>query len=287
MGMAAILGIWPGPIEQTFVSPSHRSSIWNLTLIGPVFSEEKMFKECGRRRRPTCRISLPASLRLRGAKNESWRQIIRIDRVLSGTSILHEGHRQSCAKLEPTLHQVRVSNPIQTWIWKKIIHKSWANLPFKRKLSFVTLHRLLCFLFVRLKTDTDHAMAIWAEVSEPHSGHLSGSFRTPLWTFERIYGGHFSVFIAIPCIGKLELIYLLSGHKWFKFQCLTFFSMSSGFRPSRWKGNDREPIQLNSISCPRHQTGKVHKQLRRHKVKQHKRKDKRTAVSQQMATRLS
>ena len=50
MGMAAILVMWPGPFEQTSVPPSHKSSIWNLTLIGPVVSEEKMFKECGRRR---------------------------------------------------------------------------------------------------------------------------------------------------------------------------------------------------------------------------------------------
>ena len=50
MGMAAILVMWPGPFEQTFVHLSHRCSIWNLTLIGPVVSEEKMFKECGRRR---------------------------------------------------------------------------------------------------------------------------------------------------------------------------------------------------------------------------------------------
>ena len=48
MGTAAILVMWPGPFEQTFVSPSHRSDIWNLTLTGPVVSEEKMFKECGR-----------------------------------------------------------------------------------------------------------------------------------------------------------------------------------------------------------------------------------------------
>ena len=49
MGMVAILVMWPGPFEQTFIPPSHRSSIWNLTLIGPVVSEEKIFKECGRR----------------------------------------------------------------------------------------------------------------------------------------------------------------------------------------------------------------------------------------------
>ena len=48
-GMAAILVMWPGPFEQSFVPESHRSSIWNLTLIGPVVSEEKMFMECGRR----------------------------------------------------------------------------------------------------------------------------------------------------------------------------------------------------------------------------------------------
>ena len=29
---------------------------------------------------------------------------------------------------------VRISNSIQTQMWKKIIHESWANLPFKRKL---------------------------------------------------------------------------------------------------------------------------------------------------------
>ena len=43
-GMAAILVMWPGPFEQTFVPPSHGGSIWNLTLIGPAVSEE-MFKD--------------------------------------------------------------------------------------------------------------------------------------------------------------------------------------------------------------------------------------------------
>ena len=47
MGMAAILVMWPGPFEQTFVLPSHGDSIWNLASIGQVVSEEKMFKECG------------------------------------------------------------------------------------------------------------------------------------------------------------------------------------------------------------------------------------------------
>ena len=67
MGMAAILVIWPWPFEQTFLPPSHRSSIWNLTLIGPVVSEKKMFKKCrrwqttydGRRRRTTGDGGLP------------------------------------------------------------------------------------------------------------------------------------------------------------------------------------------------------------------------------------
>ena len=47
-GMAAIFVMWSGPFEQTFAPQSHRSSIWNL--IGPVVSEEMMFKECGWRR---------------------------------------------------------------------------------------------------------------------------------------------------------------------------------------------------------------------------------------------
>ena len=49
MGLVAIMVMWPGPFEQTFVPPSHEGSIWNLTLIGQAVSKEKMFKECGRR----------------------------------------------------------------------------------------------------------------------------------------------------------------------------------------------------------------------------------------------
>ena len=43
MGMAAILVMWPGPFEQTFVPPSQGGSIWILASIGPVVSE-KMFE---------------------------------------------------------------------------------------------------------------------------------------------------------------------------------------------------------------------------------------------------
>ena len=44
MGMAAILVMWPGTFEQTFVPPSKGVSIWNLSSIAPVVSEEKMFE---------------------------------------------------------------------------------------------------------------------------------------------------------------------------------------------------------------------------------------------------
>ena len=47
MGMVAILVMWPRCSEQTFVLPTHWGFIWNLVLIGSVFSEEKMFEECG------------------------------------------------------------------------------------------------------------------------------------------------------------------------------------------------------------------------------------------------
>ena len=43
MSMAASLVMWPGPFEQIFVPLSYGGSIWNLGLIGPVDSEEKMF----------------------------------------------------------------------------------------------------------------------------------------------------------------------------------------------------------------------------------------------------
>ena len=44
MGVAAILVMWPGPFEQTFVPTSQGVTIWNLSSIGPVVSEEKMFE---------------------------------------------------------------------------------------------------------------------------------------------------------------------------------------------------------------------------------------------------
>ena len=65
MGTAAILVMWPGPFEQTFVPPSQRGSIWNLTSIGPVVSEEKMFENADilRTTEPTYTISSPMSLK--------------------------------------------------------------------------------------------------------------------------------------------------------------------------------------------------------------------------------
>ena len=44
MGVAAILVMWPGPFEQTFISASKGVFMWNLSSIGPVVSEEKMFE---------------------------------------------------------------------------------------------------------------------------------------------------------------------------------------------------------------------------------------------------
>ena len=35
---------WPEPFEQTFIPASSGVSIWNLSLIGPVVSEEKIFE---------------------------------------------------------------------------------------------------------------------------------------------------------------------------------------------------------------------------------------------------
>ena len=47
MGMAAILLMWPGSFEQTFVLASYGVFIWNLSLIGLVISEEMFEKVDG------------------------------------------------------------------------------------------------------------------------------------------------------------------------------------------------------------------------------------------------
>ena len=43
-GQTAILVMWPGPFEQTFVPPSHGGSIWNLASNGQAVSKEKKFE---------------------------------------------------------------------------------------------------------------------------------------------------------------------------------------------------------------------------------------------------
>ena len=44
MGMTAILVMWPGPFEQTFILPSHGGSAWNLASISQAISKEKKFE---------------------------------------------------------------------------------------------------------------------------------------------------------------------------------------------------------------------------------------------------
>ena len=72
MGMTAILVMWPGPFEQTFVPPIQGGSAWNLVSISPVVSEEQMFENVDNihtfihtygRQRPTYTISSPMSLK--------------------------------------------------------------------------------------------------------------------------------------------------------------------------------------------------------------------------------
>ena len=44
MGVAAILVMWPGSFEQTFIPPSHGRSTWNLASISLAVSKEKKFE---------------------------------------------------------------------------------------------------------------------------------------------------------------------------------------------------------------------------------------------------
>ena len=64
MSMAAIMVMWPGLFEQTFVFPSHGGSLWNVTSIGLMALEEKMFENVDDGLQgPTYSISSPMSLK--------------------------------------------------------------------------------------------------------------------------------------------------------------------------------------------------------------------------------
>ena len=54
--MAAILAIFSGPFQQTFVPPAHRGAKWNLATTGPEVSE-KMDDGHQQRTKPVYTIS--------------------------------------------------------------------------------------------------------------------------------------------------------------------------------------------------------------------------------------
>ena len=71
IGLEAILVMWPGPFEQTFV-PHPMEAPYEIWLTGQAVFEEKIFKECGRRMtddddgwttEPAYTISSPMSLK--------------------------------------------------------------------------------------------------------------------------------------------------------------------------------------------------------------------------------
>ena len=76
-------------------------------------------------------------------------------------------------------------------------------------------------------------------------------------------------------------------YSWWKGNDLELIQSNPTSCPKHRKGNDLELIQSNPTSCPKHRMGKEQKRLRRHKIKQHKRKARRAALSQQMVTRLT
>ena len=87
----AILVMWPGSFEKTFIPPSRWDTIWNLASICPLFFEE-MFKECGwqtdGQQRPTYSISSSmVSLRLRWAKNHNF---FKVSQILTSSPTLGE-----------------------------------------------------------------------------------------------------------------------------------------------------------------------------------------------------
>ena len=82
----AILVMWSGPVERTFIPPCKEGSTWNLASIGPVVSEEKMFENVDihthGRQRPSYTMSSPVSLRLRWAKLKFFPNI-RVSQIYS------------------------------------------------------------------------------------------------------------------------------------------------------------------------------------------------------------
>ena len=127
MGMAAILVMWSGPFEQTFVPPSQWGSLWDLASIGLMVSEEKMFANVDihtyihkyGRQRPTYTISSPMSLNAqRGARWLSGRVS---DSGARGPGF--ETYRRRVVSLSKTLYSPKVlvnypgsDGSVPTWL---------------------------------------------------------------------------------------------------------------------------------------------------------------------------
>ena len=98
---------------------------------------------------------------------------------------------------------------------------------------------------------------------------------------------HFVGFVMswLMLLLKTMWVFRYKTHNWTNSMLMQFLAgWSSEVIKSRWKGNDQEPMQSNSTSFPRHHTGKEQNKSRWHRIKQHKRKAKRSALSQQMST---
>ena len=115
MGVAAILVMWPRPFEQTLVPPSKGISIWNMSSIGPVVSEEMFENVDGQwmdgRRSHWYTIISPMSLRLRWAYK--WQHYI----ILSHPSIFRSLRERFFDMKMWHFMVSKKNNPLFMWGW--------------------------------------------------------------------------------------------------------------------------------------------------------------------------
>ena len=135
MVMAAILAMWPGPFEQTFVATVHGNLTWKLTSISSVISEN-MFENVDRQTMtmaPSHTISSPVSQRPRWAKNKRiciicTKQSIHSPRsfIISGPLVFKVLSRiQTLLMYMPVIHKSYHRNTISC-LMNKIKNHAWS-----------------------------------------------------------------------------------------------------------------------------------------------------------------
>ena len=185
--MAAILAMWRGSFEQTFVPPSQGGSMWNLTLIGPVVSEEKMFQECGDndgQQTPAYSTSLPMGLWYLSYRWTAKSQTNLCIRAVSPDKVCF--NKGNLEKLHIKSHTECLGMPIWAASWQNQQNGMWAQRRLRSAWAFAQSDQSLCCPHKKawvLSYPLSAQQRLWSDWADAQAADQTGRMPRLIWVF--------------------------------------------------------------------------------------------------------